>query len=141
MADWEDFAATLKAAPVPRLELHIDVFQDDLWVAAARRLFSRKAVGVCGWSPADLRLVPEKALTQLSSSFRAASCYGLPDSILQARVCVLSKTEDPTHIRQSRPIVVFSVLYRLWASICSRLTLARWSEVFPAALIRLGGLR
>ena len=134
MADWADFEDTLKAAPVPPLALNIDVFQDELWVAAARHLSPRKAVGVCGWSPADLRLLPKRALTQLSRIFKAASCHGLPDSILQARVCVLSKTEDPTHIRQSRPIVVFSVLYRLWASICSRLTLARWSEVFPAAV-------
>ena len=132
--DWPEFLATLNSAPLPEVALQCDPFREDLWVAAARRLSPRKATGVCGWAPADVRLLPDSALQQLARIFAAATTAGLPEALLQARVCVLSKTAAPEHTRHSRPIVVFSVLYRLWASVTARQVLAGWAEVFPGSV-------
>ena len=85
--------------------------------------------GVCGWAPADLKLLPDRAIGQLCRVFHKATSCGLPPFILQARVCVLSKAVHPSHIRQSRPIVVFSALYR-----SARLALSSWSQHFPESV-------
>ena len=132
--DWEDFHSTLHECPLPALDLHLDPFVEEVWIRAVRKLSSRKATGVCGWAPADLKLLPDRAIGQLCRVFHKATSCGLPRFILQARVCVLSKAANPIHIRQSRPIVVFSALYRLWASVSARLALSNWSQHFPESV-------
>ena len=104
------------------------------WCSAVRKLANRKATGVCGWAPSDLKLLPDEALEVLRLVFCQAVRYGLPASMLQARVCVLAKALCPEHIKQSRPITIFSTLYRLWASIITKNLLRSWRPVFPKAV-------
>ena len=77
-----DFLSTLDACPLPALDLHLDSFVEELWIQAVRKLSPKKATGVCGWAPADLKLLPDKAVSQLRRIFRQASSCGLPAHLL-----------------------------------------------------------
>ena len=92
-------------APLPAITV-------EQWQHAIRKMSSRKASGVCGWHASEVKLLPTNAVALLCEIFRRAEPIGLPGHMLQARVCVLSKAALPTTMRQSRPITIFSVLYR-----------------------------
>ena len=101
---------------------------------AIDRMGDRKAAGVCSWHPSDLKILPRKALTALIALFSKAVTLGLPTHLLHTRIALLSKVANPTSIRQSRPINVFSVLYRIWSSVLTRQVLRGWSARFPASV-------
>ena len=104
------------------------------WQRAVKRMSAKSAPGVCGWHSSEVKLLPLEALELLATLFRSAIQVGLPSHLLQARVCVLAKVPLPTSLRQSRPITVFSVLYRLWSSATTRAILDHWSEYCPPSL-------
>ena len=105
------------------------------WRSAIQRMSHRKSTGICGWSPAELKLLPDSALHVLARIFHAAMQVGLPEHILRARVAVLAKVANPESIQQSRPIVVFSTLYRVWGSVIARQLLQAWSSTFHTGLM------
>ncbi|CAE7246988.1 unnamed protein product, partial [Symbiodinium sp. KB8] len=116
----------------PEMQLNCSPAQ---WRAAIKRMPARKATGICGWSPSDLKILPDVALELLSAIFNKAVLHGLPAHLLQARVCVLAKAFSPSHIKQSRPITIFSTLYRIWASVVTREVLQAWSLTFPPSVM------
>ena len=131
---WPRFRDLL-AGLAPQLpQLQLRSFAPDLWRAAIGRMSSRKATGVCGWSPADLKLLPDCALEVLNAIFHQAVTCGLPEHLLQTRVGVLAKVQQPTGMHQSRPIIVFSCLYRVWSSVLARQILQQWAPHFPCAI-------
>ncbi|CAE7513200.1 hypothetical protein AK812_SmicGene15941 [Symbiodinium microadriaticum] len=95
---------------------------------------SSTSTGVCGWSSTDLKLLSVEAVEVLAHIFHQAVTCGLPDHILRARICVLAKVLAPETMGQSRPITVFSTLYRLWSSVMARQVLAEWAPTFPPAV-------
>ena len=113
---------------------HIRSFAPDLWRAAIRRMSVRKATGICGWSPGDLKLLPDCALEILNHVFHQAVTCGLPAPLLMTRVGVLAKKADPESMKHSRPIIVFSCLYRIWASVTARQILRAWAPHFPRSI-------
>ena len=90
----------------------------------------RKSTGICGWSPAELKLLPDAALQALAHIIQRSITVGLPEHMLKARVAVLAKVTCPETIKQSRPVVVFSTLYRIWGTVVSRQLLRTWSTTF-----------
>ena len=98
-----------------------------------RSCHSRKATGISGWSPRDLRT--DQPITRASVTLFKAAEDGIPPHLLQARVCVLSKVALPEHIKQSCRMIVFSLLYRVWSSAVTREVLTTWSDVFPPLAI------
>ncbi|CAE7631403.1 unnamed protein product, partial [Symbiodinium sp. CCMP2456] len=134
ISSWPQLQAFLARSALSFPEVHLQCSPEQ-WREAIRRMPARKATGVCGWSPTDLKLLPDQALEILSAIFQAAVLYGLPEYMLQARVCVLAKVHCPSHIKQSRPITVFSTLYRVWASVVTREILQAWSQTFPPAVM------
>ena len=132
---WEEADTLLQSLPAYTAPLTLDVVSESVWTAAIKRMGGRRATGACGWAPTDLKLLPKAAVRVLSRLFTRAVDLGLPANLLLARVCVLAKTPAPSHAGQSRPIVVFSCLYRLWSSIVARQVLSGWGEHFPAELV------
>ena len=114
--------------------MQIDPFDAQLWGKAIQRMPCNKATGVCGWAPSDLKLLSPAALEVLCSIFAQALQWGLPPHLLRAKVSVLAKVAAPTSIKQSRPITIFSTLYRIWASVVTRQILKQWQVQFPAAV-------
>ena len=128
LAEWPKLQALLAASSLRLPEISLRCTPDQ-WRAAIRR--KGKATGICGWSPADLKLLPNAALEVLSEIFRSAVVHGVPEHLLHGWVCVLAKALCPSHIEQSRPITIYCTLYRVWASIVARDILQSWSDTFP----------
>ncbi|CAE7237381.1 unnamed protein product [Symbiodinium sp. CCMP2592] len=134
LADWPRFRDILTDLNISLPPLQLRSFAPDLWRQAIQKMANRKATGVCGWSPADLKLLPDCALEVLNAIFHQAVTCGLPPHMLQTRVGVLSKVEQPCGMHQSRPIVIFSCLYRVWASVMAKQILRQWAPHFPRAI-------
>ena len=135
LAGWELFQANTQdlSGPLPRID--VDMCDIRLWRQAIRRMPKKKATGICGWSPSELKLLPDCALEVLIRIFQIAVKLGLPAHMLESRVCVLAKHEAPEHIKHSRPIVIFSTLYRLWGSVLVNQVLHTWGNTFPPAVM------
>ena len=131
---WSRFRDLLAGVDLNFPALQVRSFAPDLWRQTICRVANRKATGVCGWSPADLKLLPDCALETLNAIFHQAIKCGLPPHLLQTRVGVLSKVLLPNGMHQSRPIVIFSCLYRVWASVTARQILQQWAPCFPRAI-------
>ena len=126
LSNWEGVQQILGKVP----SLPVDLLSVSHWKSAIRKMSYRKSTGTCGWSPAELKLLPDAALHVLARIFCRSNEIGLPEHILKARVAVLAKVTCPETIKQSRPIVVFSALYRIWGTVISRQLLKAWSSVF-----------
>ena len=128
---WPDFLALLERKGVPAAQIQIRSFAPDLWRTAIQRMPRQKATGICGWAPTDLKLLSTAAIEVLCHIFHQAITCGLPAHLLRARICVLAKVAVPDSIRQSRPITIFSTLYRIWSSVLTRQVLQQWQPQFP----------
>ena len=131
LREWSDFCRIIEGHDIPRLQISVQSSNPSLWAEAIRRMPVQKATGICGWAPSDLKLLPPEAVEILCLIFHKAVSFGLPPHLLRARVCVLAKTAKPESIRQSRPITIFSTLYRLWSSVLTRQVLRQWKPLFP----------
>ena len=126
---WSRFRDLLAGVEPSFPALQVRSFAPDLWRQTICRMANRKATGVCGWSPADLKLLPDCALEILNAIFHRAAATSAPDT-----GWVLSKVLLPSGVHQSRPIVIFSCLYRVWASVTARQILQQWAPNFPQAI-------
>ena len=131
LREWSDFCRIIEGHDIPRLQISVQSSNPSLWAEAIRRMPVQKATGICGWAPSDLKLLPPEAVEILRLIFHKAVSFGLPPHLLRARVCVLAKTAKPESIQQSRPITIFSTLYRLWSSVLTRQVLRQWKPLFP----------
>ena len=52
-----------------------------------------------------------------------------------ASVSVLAKVPSPENISQSRPITLFSTIYRIWSSLVARQILQQWGHAFPHSVM------
>ena len=101
------------------------------WAHVARRLSPHKARGICGWSNAELRVLPLPALRDLALVMHRPGQACLPSDLLRYRVAVLSKVESPVCASQARPITIFGCLYRLWTRVLCTQVLKIWSFTLP----------
>ena len=131
---WPQLRSIVEASGVALPSVEVRIHDPALWQAAINRMSRHKATGICGWAPSDLKLLPPEAVDLLSLLFERAQKYGLPEHILRTKVSVLAKVFCPTGIHQSRPITVFSTLYRIWASVATRQLLQAWVHTFPPSV-------
>ena len=131
---WPHFLAELPPAPPECRHFELDLLDLDLWREHACKLKVRSATGYCGFSNRALRWLPDGPLWHLAQIFAMSSRCGFPAHLARATVHTLAKVDVPQGMKDGRPITVFSNLYRLWSSLCSRSLLRAWAEWLPAAV-------
>ena len=120
-ADWQrimDFFV----AYVPQLTFSLPDITVSMWRRALRKYKPTAARGVDGISHHDLLAMPgpwvERLLQLLQQIERGEQPW--PTAILYGVVSVIAKDLGAKTVDRFRPIVIFSVIYRTWASIRSR---------------------
>ena len=102
-------AALRSVEDMPSLNvIHLDMMSLTHWKKAIQQMADRRATGICGWRPAELKLLPDTAIELLARLFSKALCLELPPHLLIASVSVLAKVAVPENIRQSRPQSLYS---------------------------------
>ena len=133
-AHWSAFLQNLPPAPIEARDLAIDMQDTSLWAQQIRRLKNGRATGYCGFSPEELKTLPEASVQHLAQLFAKCEGCGFPRHLAQATVHVLAKVDEPLHIGQGRPITVYATIYRLWSSAAARSILRQWATWLPASV-------
>ena len=104
---------------VPNLVLSVPPLTISMWKKGLRRFKKMAARGVDGIAPADLLALPDCWTSQLLLLLNRieAGDSTWPTAILYGIVNLLAKDVDARTIPRFRPVVVFSVIYRAWASL------------------------
>ena len=97
--------------------------------AYQRKLKPTSARGWCGFGPEDVKLIPW-ALLHVLSLFMA-TWTRWPAALRTAKTVMLPKVSQGCTPEQTRPITVFSILYRMWASANAREVLAQLGSRLP----------
>ena len=105
-----------------------------------RRLHKYSATGLDGVSRDDMLALPDPVLATLCSLYVDVERTGLwPLQAVSSAITSLAKTQSSFLASQTRPIQVFSQVYRAWSSIRSRQAL-RWLSPFtPVGLSGIPG--
>lgn len=107
---------------VPNLVLSVPPLTISMWKRCLKRFKQSAARGVDGIAHVDLLALPDcwtsQLLTLLNRIEAGESTW--PTSILYGVVNLLAKDEDSKTIPRFRPVVVFSIIYRAWASLRAR---------------------
>ena len=133
-AYWSTFLQSLPPAPLPAQDLTIDMLDVGLWKKQIRRLKNGRATGYCGFSPTELKTLPDAAVSHLAQLFACCKDCGFPNHLAQATVHVLAKVDAPQNIGQGRPITVCATIYRLWSSVAARAILQQWATWLPESV-------
>ena len=126
-------AALMILPPLPPEAAPLDLPHADVrnWRASLQKMRPNKATGYCGFSVRELKDLSDEALTDLSAIFQRATTLGFPKHLAQARAAILAKRVQPATMGHGRPIVIFSTLYRLWASVAAQSILRHWAAWMP----------
>eukprot|EP00435_Cladocopium_sp_Y103_P039530 s1405_g10.t1 len=109
-------------AYVPQFDFQLAPITVADWRRAQKRFKKQAARGVDGVSHVDLLNMPQvwtERLLALLNKIEVGE-HAWPQAILYGVVCVIAKDFQACTVDRFRPIVVFSVIYRTWASIRSR---------------------
>lgn len=117
------------AAYVPVIGFPMEPLTIDEWRRALRRFKPAAARGVDGISHLDLINAPMEWTQRLLSLLNEIELGQLdwPTVLLYGMVNLLAKEQGASRASRFRPIVVFSVIYRAWASLRARQLLRRLS--------------
>ena len=125
---WRDFLEIADRAPPMNVQHEVELTSLSVWKDGIRRLKNDSARGVCGWSAAELKLLPDLAIEHLSQILNSFTA-GWPSWLLVARVVLLAKDAVVLTAAAVRPITIYSsVLWRLWAGILARQLLQAWAR-------------
>ena len=130
---WENFQNLLDKLP-QHDTIGFDILDDEAWIQAIKSLKSGTARGVDAWAPDELKQLPTKPLIDLKHAFHLLEPIGMPLEMMQARVIPLNKLEGVFSVKNTRPITVIALLYRLWSKIASTVVLERFSRIFPPSI-------
>ena len=100
-----------------------------------RRGDSLRTRGPDGWSSRDLIELPPGRLRDLVALLqRIEGGHDWPLQLVRGHVHCLEKEEGATEAAQFRPVVLYSLIYRIWGSLRSRFLLGRFAALasFPA---------
>ena len=131
--EWSKFQRFLSEVPQMQ-QIEIDVNSIALWKDAILSIRSKTATGVCGWTADEIKGLPDNILLDLIELFRRFTKDGFPQWFMQARVIPLAKKPQATDPKFSRPITIFSLLYRIWSRVVTRQILQKWTDTFPASI-------
>ena len=129
--DWEGVIPYLQHInPIP--EMPFEHLSLDLWNEHLPAVKTKTARGGCGFSAKEMARFPAPILKWL---FQIYSCcehgQAWPKNWVLARVSMLAKSSKPTTPFDTRPITVFSILYRQWARIRSKQILKHMASYMP----------
>ena len=106
-------------AHVPQFQFALEPITIPQWHRILRRFKPTAARGVDGVSHLDLLALPDvwtqRLLDLLHAIEQGESCW--PDAVLYGVVSVLAKESGAHTVDRFRPVVIFSVIYRAWASL------------------------
>ena len=130
---WQRVTAFFKAY-VPALNLTVPELNQKDWKRTIKRFKPTAARGVDGISHLDLQALPDAWTDRLLDLFRKIETgqHSWPTAIRYGVVGVIAKDLKPSTIDRYRPIVIFSVLYRAWASLRARQLLHRIAPYMPS---------
>ena len=104
-------------------------FGDYTWSASsvgirAGKYKKKAATGPDGWSREDIQMLPESARADIASLLLTVQRTGAwPQQLVTGIVCPARKHSAAETPGEFRPIILLSFLYRLWASVASKVLL------------------
>lgn len=104
-----------------------------LWKQTLRKKKARAATGPDAWSRQDLLRMPDditEALIDMLNKIEQGAPW--PRSAITGLVCSLEKVPGASKVSQYRPITVFSLIYRTWASIRAKQSLQHLVQHAPS---------
>ena len=109
-------------AHVPQFHFGLAPITETQWRRALRRYKSTAARGVDGLSHVDLLALPSSWTLRFLSFLNAIEQGEMewPVAVLYGVVSVLAKDPGAQTVSRFRPIVIFSIIYRTWASLRSK---------------------
>ena len=119
---WEPLSTFFQMACEPGPQQSYERITKERWRQALRRKKSTAAQGPDGWSRKDLLSLPDdltEAILALLSRIEDGTMEW-PRQWLVGIIHSLEKHEQPATVSGYRPITIFSLIYRNWASIRSR---------------------
>ena len=106
----------------------------------AQRLKPSAAVGLDGVSRLDIVHAPDAFLQGLTSFYAAAESTGhWPLQVVQSKIISIAKTDNPVSPQHTRPIQIFSIVYRVWSSLRARQALKALAPYLPPAVAGVPG--
>ena len=134
-AHWQRVTGFVRAF-LPKMTLSLAPLTVQTWLHALGRYHEHSARGADGFSHLDLRNLPmawtSKLVDWLNSIELGESVW--PSSVLYGMIVSLAKTLDAHTAASFRPIAVFSIIYRTWASIRAKHLLTEIAEHVPSGL-------
>lgn len=132
LAQWTDFTRLLESVPaLPPIEVDRDSL--DLWQQAVNTTKSQSSRGMCGFAPDELKVLPAASLQELALVMKQGP-QAIPAWLMWARTVPLAKLPGADHPSQSRPITVFSLIYRLWSRVIVKQVLQAWSHRLTSSI-------
>eukprot|EP00438_Fugacium_kawagutii_P000079 Skav218693 [mRNA] locus=scaffold1346:145670:150848:- [translate_table: standard] len=125
----EQFDQLVNTLPFSIPPIDIDT-GEEVWCAAVKRLKGSTARGFDALSGWEAKLLPACFWKQLAKCILGYH-DGLPDWLMKARTCPLSKVDATPDAAQVRPITVLPLIYRIYASVVCRQILWSWHQHFP----------
>ena len=127
---WQRFLA-FATAFLPAGTLALDPITEQQWRRVLRRFKSSAARGPDSWAIADLINMPSYQLQELLQLLNAieGGSEQWPAQLLVGFVCLLSKRNGLTGVKGYRPIVLYSIIYRAWASLRAKQVLRYLGEL------------
>ena len=107
-----------------------------MWKRAVMSLKANAARGSDGFSSGDLKLLPLKAWSDIQELFDTFTDW--PKVLGLCKTIFLTKVSGNPKPGDTRPITIASILYRLWASVHSKVFLKVWANKLPPSMS--GGL-
>lgn len=136
---WSDFHNMLDGVQFPRIDPIVIPFHDvDVWMSIIRKLPGGKAVGPCGWSNDELKVLPKKCIADLAWIFSRIAVKGFGRAFMMAKTVLLAKIDVPLSMHHVRPITILSCLYRLFGKFVFKHVAAKWKDILPFSIS--GGL-
>ena len=130
---WAEAINALTFDQVP--EVAFPPFTPAQWRREVQRKKVHTAPGLDSISREDLLLFPDDLLSELLSIYQHAEATGeWPRPALEAVVSALAKRPSATDVGHYRPIIVLSLVYRVWSSLRGRQCLAHLAQFRPSGL-------
>lgn len=110
-----------------------DFVNPALWHSAVQRLKNKSARGIDGISAAELKALPQAAITDLATVLLAYTS-GFPAWLMVARTTPVPKKPGSNGHCDFRPITTLAQTYRLWSHVISRVVWQSFAKVMPEAI-------
>ena len=132
--EWGRILAFFKAF-IPKVAFDLPALTVPMWRSALKRYSERSARGVDGVSHLDLKHLPDSMTQSLLDMLTAieSGTQRWPHQLLVGIVVCLAKTAGAHQVHQFRPVVIFGIIYRTWASIRSRQLIAQLQAYVPGS--------